>query len=61
MEFPGKDTGVVCHFLLQGIFLTQGIKTWSSALQADSLPTELPGKLPGVGSIFFPLDGEFVT
>ena len=22
--FPGKSTGVVCHFLLQGIFLTQG-------------------------------------
>ena len=24
-----------------------GIKPWSPALQADSLPTELPGKLPG--------------
>ena len=23
-DFPGKDTGVLCHFLLQGIFLTQG-------------------------------------
>ena len=23
-DFPGKDTGMVCHFLLQGIFLTQG-------------------------------------
>ena len=23
-NFPGKNTGVVCHFLLQGIFLTQG-------------------------------------
>ena len=22
-DFPGKDTGVVCHFLFQGIFLTQ--------------------------------------
>ena len=22
--FPGKNTGVGCHFLLQGIFLTQG-------------------------------------
>ena len=21
MEFPGKNTGVGCHFLLQGIFL----------------------------------------
>ena len=24
MGFPGKSTGVGCHFLLQGIFLTQG-------------------------------------
>jgi len=23
--FPGKSTGVSCHFLLQGIFLTQGL------------------------------------
>ena len=23
--FPGKDTGVGCHALLQGIFLTQGL------------------------------------
>ena len=23
-DFPGKSTGVGCHFLLQGIFLTQG-------------------------------------
>ena len=24
MNFPGKNTGVGCHFLLQGIFPTQG-------------------------------------
>ena len=24
MDFPGKNPGVGCHFLLQGIFLTQG-------------------------------------
>ena len=23
-DFPGKNTRVGCHFLLQGIFLTQG-------------------------------------
>ena len=23
-DFPGKNTGVDCHFLLQGIFPTQG-------------------------------------
>ena len=35
-DFPGKNTGVGCHFLLQGIFLTQGSKP-GSPLQADSL------------------------
>ena len=25
-DFPGKNTGVGCHFLLQGIFSTQGLK-----------------------------------
>ena len=24
-DFPGKDSGVGCHFLLQGIFPTQGL------------------------------------
>jgi len=24
-DFPGNSTGVDCHFLLQGIFLTQGL------------------------------------
>ena len=24
-DFPGKSTGMGCHFLLQGIFLTQGL------------------------------------
>ena len=24
-DFPGKNTGVGCHFLLQGVFLTQGL------------------------------------
>ena len=37
-DFPGKNTGVGCHILLQGIFLTQ---EWNPCLlrwQADSLP-----------------------
>ena len=25
-DFPGKSSGVGCHFLLQGIFLTQGLE-----------------------------------
>ena len=27
-DFLGKNTGVSCHFLLQGIFPTQGLKPW---------------------------------
>ena len=41
---PGRNTGVGCHSLLQGIFPTQGSKPGSPALQADSLPFELSGK-----------------
>ena len=42
---PSKDTEVGCHFLLQGIFSTQGlIEPKSPALQADSLPSEPPAK-----------------
>ena len=46
-DSPGKNTGLGCHTLLQGIF--PGIEPGSPALQADSLPTELPRKpfLPG--------------
>ena len=39
---PGKNTGVGCHALLQGIFPTQGTEPGSPALQADSLPSEPP-------------------
>ena len=35
--FPGKDTGVVCHFLLQGIFPT-GIEPRSPALSYREAP-----------------------
>ena len=40
-DSPGKNTGVGCHFLLQGIFLTQGSNPSLLCLlcwQADSLP-----------------------
>ena len=40
----GFSRQVDCHALLQGIFSIQGIKPRSPALQADSLPTEPPGK-----------------
>ena len=50
-DSPGKNTGVGCHALLWGIFLTQGLNPWSPALQADSFLSEPPGKhwyKPGV-------------
>ena len=40
-NFPGKNTGVICHLLLQEIFPTQGSKPCLLCLllwQADSLP-----------------------
>ena len=43
-EFPGKNTGMGCHFLLQGIFLTTEIKPTSLALAGGFFTTEPPGK-----------------
>ena len=37
-DFPGKSTGVGCHFLLQGIFLTQGSNPGLLHCQEGSLP-----------------------
>ena len=37
-DFPGKNTGVCFHFLLQGIFLTQRLKSRFLHWQADYLP-----------------------
>ena len=43
-ESPGKCTEVGSHSRLQGNFSNPGIKPESPALQADSLPSEPPGK-----------------
>ena len=46
-NFPGKNIGVGCRFLLKGIFLTQGLNLSFLSLlhwQVDSLPAEPPGK-----------------
>ena len=46
-DYPGKNTGVSCHFLLQRIFPTQGSNPCLLCLlhwQADSLPLAPPGK-----------------
>ena len=45
---PGKNTGVGCHTLIQGIFLTQGLSPCLLHLlhwQADSLPLSHLGNL----------------
>ena len=41
-NFPGKNTGVGSHSLLQGIFLDSGIERRTPALQAVSLLSEPP-------------------
>ena len=46
-DSPGKNTGVGCRFLLQGIFTTQGSSPLLLSLlhwQAGSLPLAPPGK-----------------
>ena len=46
-NFPGKNTAVGCHFLLQGIFLTQGLNPHllqASCIAGEFFTTESPGK-----------------
>ena len=43
-DSPGKNTGVGCHFLLQGMFPTQGTNLVLLHVKAESLLSELPGK-----------------
>ena len=51
-NFPGKNTGVGCHFLLQRIFPTQGSNLSLLCLlhwQADSLPLHHPERPENTG------------
>ena len=43
-DSPGKNTGVDCHSLLQGNLPNPGIESGSPVSQADSPPSDLPGK-----------------
>ena len=45
---PDKNTGMGCHFLLQGDLPHPGIEPRSPALQADSLTSEPPGNLRAI-------------
>ena len=47
-DFTGKNTGVGCHFLLQGIFPTQGSNPHLLLWHADSLPLSHLGSPMGV-------------
>ena len=44
MGIPGENTGVGYHYLLQGIFPTQGSKPMSPTLAGRFFTTEPPGK-----------------
>ena len=52
-DSPGKNTGVGCRALLQGIFLTQELNPNLLNWHMDSLLSEPPGepKNTGVGSL----------
>ena len=39
-DFPGKNPGVDCHFLLQGTFLTQGLNPGLLHCQMDGFFTD---------------------
>ena len=43
-NFPGKNSGVGCHFLLQGLFRTQGSNPHLLLWQPDSLALSHQGK-----------------
>ena len=45
-DFPYKNSGMGCHFLLQGIFLTQGIEPMSPALGSGFFTSASSGKPP---------------
>ena len=49
-DFPGKNTRVGCHFLLQEIFLTQGLSLGLSHCR-HTLSSEPPGKFSSVTGI----------
>ena len=43
-DSPGKNTQVGCHFLLQGIFLSQGLNPRLLHWKVDSFTPDPPGK-----------------
>ena len=50
-DSPGRNTGVGCHALLQGIFPTQGSNLWLLCCRRI-FATEPPGKGHSIGRVF---------
>ena len=63
-DFPSKNTGVGCHFLLQGIFPTQGSNWCFLHLlhwQVDSFTTEPSGNSSYVYKKFYIMQSNFFS
>ena len=59
-NFPGKSTGVGCHFLLQGIFLTEGSNPGFPHCR-QTLPSEPPGKSSPDSSIIYMFSLHYIS
>ena len=58
-DFPGKNTGVGCCFLLQGIFPTQRSNLHLLYFSGGFFTTELPGKpMTLISATIYPWTGE---
>ena len=58
-DFPGKNTGVGCHALLQGIFPTQGLNPGLLHCR-QTLWSEPPGKSPELWDVVLILGNVFL-
>ena len=54
LNFPDRNTGVGCHFLLQGIFPRPGIEPMRLQWKCSVWTTGPPGKSPA--NVFFPFN-----
>ena len=61
MGFSGQEYWHGLPFPSPGDLPDPGIEPGSPALQADSLPSEAPGKRPGEGKYMILMKGKFST
>ena len=57
-DFPGKNTGVGCHFLLQGIFPTQGSNPYLLHWQWNSTLSSVQISCSVMSDSLLPMDGS---